>query len=76
MTRTAQEWENLIAEAGSEGAVCRTSANGLTILMPGIRMVVEVEDQVLGKMLQPGINARMSLTPGKSTGSRSDPGSA
>jgi crotonobetainyl-CoA:carnitine CoA-transferase CaiB-like acyl-CoA transferase len=27
-------------------------------------MVVEVEDPIYGKMLQPGINARMSLTPG------------
>ena len=69
MTRTAQEWENLIAEAGSEGSVCRTSAEWFE--HPHAResdMVVEVEDQVLGKMLQPGINARMSLTPGKVRG--------
>lgn len=69
MTRTAQEWENLIAEAGSEGAVCRTSAEWFD--HPHAReseMVVEVEDQVLGKMLQPGINARMSLTPGRVRG--------
>ena len=29
-TRTAQEWEDLIAEAGSEATVCRTSAEWLT----------------------------------------------
>ena len=69
MTRTAQEWEDLIAEAGSEGAVCRTSAEWFN--HPHAReseMVVEVEDHVLGTMLQPGINARMSLTPGRVRG--------
>ena len=74
MTRTAQEWENLIAEAGSEGSVCRTSAEWFE--HPHAReseMVVEVEDQVLGKMLQPGINARMSLTPGKVRGPAPSP---
>ena len=65
LTRTAQEWEDLIAEAGSEGAVCRTSAEWFD--HPHARasqMVVEVDDPTYGKMLQPGINARMSLTPG------------
>ena len=64
-TRTAQEWEDLIAEAGSEGAVCRTSEEWFD--HPHARetnMVVEVDDPIYGKMLQPGINARMSLTPG------------
>ena len=65
LTRTAQEWEDLIAEAGSEGAVCRTSAEWFD--HPHAResqMVAEVEDPVFGKMLQPGINVRMSETPG------------
>ena len=69
MTRTAQEWEDLIAEAGSEGAVCRTSAEWFD--HPHARaaqMVVEVDDPVYGKMLQPGINARLSLTPGQVQG--------
>lgn len=64
-TRTAQEWEDLIAEAGSEGAVCRTSAEWFD--HPHARaseMVVEVDDPAHGKMLQPGINGRMSKTPG------------
>ena len=68
-TRTAQEWEDLIAEAGSEGAVCRTSAEWFD--HPHARasqMVVEVDDPTYGKMLQPGINARMSLTPGRVRG--------
>ena len=68
-TRTAQEWENLIAEAGSEGAVCRTSDEWFD--HPHARqsqMVVEVDDPTHGKVLQPGINARMSLTPGQVRG--------
>ena len=74
LTRTAQEWEDLIAEAGSEGAVCRTSAEWFD--HPHARaseMVVEVEDPTYGKMLQPGINARMSLTPGRVRGPAPEP---
>ena len=69
LTRTAQEWEDLIAEAGSEGAVCRTSAEWFD--HPHARasqMVEEVDDPTYGKMLQPGINVRMSSTPGRVRG--------
>ncbi len=65
LTRTAQEWEDLIAEAGSEGSICRTSEEWFE--HPHAReskMVVEVDDPTHGKMLQPGIAARMYLTPG------------
>lgn len=64
-TRTAQEWEDLVADAGSECAVCRTSAEWFE--HPQARtsnMVIEVDDPVYGRMLQPGINARLSRTPG------------
>jgi crotonobetainyl-CoA:carnitine CoA-transferase CaiB-like acyl-CoA transferase len=64
-TRTAQEWEDLVAKVGSECAVCRTSAEWLD--HPHARashMVIEVEDPQHGKMLQPGINVRLSRTPG------------
>jgi crotonobetainyl-CoA:carnitine CoA-transferase CaiB-like acyl-CoA transferase len=64
-TRTAQEWEDLVAVAGSEGAVCRTSDEWFD--HPHARasqMVIEVKDPQYGKMLQPGINARLSRTPG------------
>ena len=68
-TRTAQEWEDLVAEAGSECTVCRTSAEWFS--HPHAReseMVIEVDDPTYGKMLQPGLNVRMSLTPGKVRG--------
>ncbi|MGE3539494.1 MAG: CaiB/BaiF CoA transferase family protein [Candidatus Tectimicrobiota bacterium] len=64
-TRTAQEWEDLVAAAGSECAVCRTSAEWFE--HPHAResqMVIQVDDPVYGPMLQPGLNARLSQTPG------------
>jgi crotonobetainyl-CoA:carnitine CoA-transferase CaiB-like acyl-CoA transferase len=64
-TRTAQAWEDLVAKAGSECAVCRTSAEWFE--HPHARaaqMVIEVDDPQYGKMLQPGVNVRLSRTPG------------
>ena len=64
-TRTAQDWEDLVAEAGSECAVCRTSAEWFE--HPQAResnMVIQVDDPIYGPMLQPGLNARLSHTPG------------
>lgn len=64
-TRTAQDWEDLIALAGSEGAVVRSTAEWLD--HPHAResqMIVEVDDPTLGKTLQPGVNPRLSVTPG------------
>lgn len=64
-TRTAQEWEDLVAEAGSEGAKCRTSEEWFEHEHARqSQMVIEVDDPTYGKMLQPGIAARMSITPG------------
>jgi crotonobetainyl-CoA:carnitine CoA-transferase CaiB-like acyl-CoA transferase len=64
-TRTAQEWEDLVARAGSEGAVCRTSAEWFEHPHAvASQMVLEVEDPQYGKMLQPGVNVRLSRTPG------------
>ena len=65
-TRTAQEWEDLVAEAGSECTMCRTSEEWFS--HPHAReskMVIEVQDRTYGKMLQPGINVRLSRTPGE-----------
>jgi len=64
-TRTAQDWEDLVARAGSECTVCRTSAEWFE--HPHARasqMVLEVHDPRYGAMLQPGINVRLSRTPG------------
>ena len=64
-TRTAQEWEDLVAEAGSECTMCRAATEWFD--HPHAReskMVIEVEDPTYGKMLQPGVAARMSATPG------------
>ena len=64
-TRTAQEWEDLIAKAGSEATVCRTSAEWIP--HPHARAsqaIVDVKDPVLGQTSQPGLNVRMSGTPG------------
>src|SRR5262245_40698407 len=64
-TRTAQEWEDLVARAGSECAVCRTSAEWFEHPHArAVQMVLEVDDPRYGKMLQPGINVRLSKTPG------------
>ena len=68
-TRTAQEWEDLVAEAGGEGALCRTSEEWTK--HPHTReskMMVQVDDPVYGSMLQPNVNVRMSRTPGKVRG--------
>jgi crotonobetainyl-CoA:carnitine CoA-transferase CaiB-like acyl-CoA transferase len=65
-SKTAQEWEDLISEAGSECTVCRSAKEW--IAHPHAResqAVIQVDDPKYGRMWQPGINARMSLTPGK-----------
>jgi crotonobetainyl-CoA:carnitine CoA-transferase CaiB-like acyl-CoA transferase len=68
-TRTAQEWEDLVAQAGSEGAVCRTSAEWFAHAHArGSQMVLEIDDPQYGKMLQPGVNVRLSRTPGQVRG--------
>jgi crotonobetainyl-CoA:carnitine CoA-transferase CaiB-like acyl-CoA transferase len=68
-TRTAQEWEDLVAQAGSECAVCRTSAEWFEHAHAcASQMVLEVDDPQYGKMLQPGVNVRLSRTPGRVRG--------
>ncbi|MEZ4502981.1 MAG: CoA transferase [Dehalococcoidia bacterium] len=64
-TRTAQEWEDLVAEAGSEGAVCRTAAEWLVHPhAEASKAVVDVPGTRFGVMRQPGVNPRLRLTPG------------
>jgi crotonobetainyl-CoA:carnitine CoA-transferase CaiB-like acyl-CoA transferase len=65
-TRTAQEWEDLVNAAGTPTAICRESAEWLDHPHArGSRMIVEVDDPQYGRMLQPGLQARLSHTPGE-----------
>ena len=64
-TRTAAEWEALVADAGGECAVCRESAEWIDHPHArGSQIIVEVDDRTYGPMRQPGIPARLSRTPG------------
>ncbi|MBI2765201.1 MAG: CoA transferase [Chloroflexi bacterium] len=63
LTRTAQEWEDLVNAAGTPTAICRDSAEWLQ--HPHARasgMVIETDDPVLGTMLQPGVTPRLAAT--------------
>jgi crotonobetainyl-CoA:carnitine CoA-transferase CaiB-like acyl-CoA transferase len=63
-TRTAQEWEDFCEEVGTECAVCRPSAEWLT--NEGAltsKIIVDIQDPLLGKVRGPGINVRMTGTP-------------
>jgi crotonobetainyl-CoA:carnitine CoA-transferase CaiB-like acyl-CoA transferase len=64
-TRTAKEWEDFIAELGSEGVVCHTSAEWLKHPQAlESKMIADFDDPELGRFRGPGINARLSATPG------------
>ena len=65
-TRTAMEWEEFCANLGTEGARCNTSAEWLQhphALASGI--IADFTDPELGNFRGPGINVRLSQTPGK-----------
>jgi crotonobetainyl-CoA:carnitine CoA-transferase CaiB-like acyl-CoA transferase len=64
-TRTAEEWEAAISDAGGECAVCREASEWLR--HPAAleaQIIAEVHDPVLGKTRQPGLAVTMSATPG------------
>ena len=64
-TRTAKEWEDIIAEIGSEGVICHTSAEWLAHPQAlESKIVADYDDPELGRFRGPGINARLSATPG------------
>jgi crotonobetainyl-CoA:carnitine CoA-transferase CaiB-like acyl-CoA transferase len=74
-TRTGQEWEDLVNAAGTPTAICRETDEWLD--HPHAReskMVIEVDDPVLGPMLQPGITPRLDGTPGAVRGPAPLPG--
>jgi crotonobetainyl-CoA:carnitine CoA-transferase CaiB-like acyl-CoA transferase len=65
LTRDAEDWEALITAAGGECAVCRESRDWMA--HPAAlesEMIVELDDPELGPTRQPGLAARLSLTPG------------
>ncbi len=65
LTRTAAEWEAFCEAVGTEGSVCRTSAEWIEnehALASGI--IVQGEDPEFGHFSGPGINVRMAGTPG------------
>ncbi|MGE3073036.1 MAG: CaiB/BaiF CoA transferase family protein [Dehalococcoidia bacterium] len=64
-TKTAAEWEAFCEQVGTEGSICRTSAEWLENEHAlGSEIVIDSVDPVLGKVRGPGINVRMSETPG------------
>lgn len=68
-SRTAQEWEDLGAQVGTEMAVCTTSAEWLRHPHAlGSGMVIQLTDPALGAMLQPGPAVGLSETPGSVRG--------
>jgi len=64
LTRTAAEWEAFCEQVGTEGAICRTTAEWLATehAIEG-GTVADLEDPQLGKLRGVGLNVRMSLTP-------------
>ena len=64
-TRTAKEWEDFVAEIGSEGVICHSSAEWLKHPQAlESKIVADYDDPELGRFRGPGINARLSVTPG------------
>lgn len=65
LARPAKEWEDIIAEIGSEGVICHTGAEWLQ--HPQARasqIIADYEDPELGRFRGPGIGTRLSRTPG------------
>ncbi|MDP6607211.1 MAG: CoA transferase, partial [Dehalococcoidia bacterium] len=64
-SRTAQEWEDLVASAEGECAVCNTTEEWLSHPHAlGSEIIIESEHPDLGSIRQPGLNVRLSESPG------------
>ncbi len=73
-TKTAAEWEAFCEKIGTEGAICRTSAEWLQDPQAlGSKIIVDTDDPALGRVRGPGVNVRMSRTPGEIRGPRPVP---
>lgn len=69
-TRTSDEWEDLINGAGTPAAICREIWEWLDHPQArATQMVIEVDDLVHGRIVQPGVNPRLEGTPGLVRGS-------
>src|SRR5262249_27563330 len=63
--RTAKEWEDIIGGSGSEGVICHTSTEWLKHPQAlESKIIADYDDPELGRFRGPGINARLSVTPG------------
>jgi len=63
--RPAKEWEDFIADIGSEGVICHTSAEWLRHPQAlESKIIGDYDDPELGPFRGPGINVRLSATPG------------
>src|SRR5262245_61818536 len=63
--RSAKEWEDIIAEIGSEGVICHTSAEWLEHPQAlESKIIADYDDPEFGRFRGPGINTRLSVTPG------------
>ncbi len=64
-TRTGKEWEDIVAEIGSEGVICHSSAEWLQHPQAlQSKIIADYDDPLLGRFRGPGINSRLSVTPG------------
>lgn len=64
-TRSAKEWEDIIADIGSEGVICHSSAEWLQHPQAlESKIIADYDDPELGRFRGPGINTRLSVTPG------------
>ncbi len=73
LTRTAQEWEDLINQDGAGPPTVRCLDSAEWLHEPHAReaeIIVELDDPQIGPMLQPGIQVRMGGTPGEIRGPR------
>jgi crotonobetainyl-CoA:carnitine CoA-transferase CaiB-like acyl-CoA transferase len=65
-TRSAKEWEDIVADIGSEGVICHSSAEWLQHPQAlQSKIIADYDDPQLGRFRGPGINTRLSATPGE-----------
>ncbi|MBM3344700.1 MAG: hypothetical protein FJY56_21710, partial [Betaproteobacteria bacterium] len=64
-TRIAKEWEDIVAEIGSEAVICHSSSEWLKHPQAlQSQIIADYDDPELGRFRGPGINTRLSVTPG------------